>query len=362
MIRHSGGVSYPRIEADTTPLTRRPAPPRPPEPEEPKRRRRGGKFAGVTLLLLALPVIALTGLRAVGFDQQKHAAAAIALTPYALPAAALLAVLTLLFRRWLLAIVLVLCTVLLAFIVLPRAFVKARPIAVGAQVRVLSVNLLFGRADPAFVVNLVRSTKADVLSLQELTPESVTALAQAGLNQELPFRVLEPADGAAGTGIASRHPLTRIVLGRPPAPGAFAQPAALVNLPGPRSLEIMAVHPRIPVGPEGAQPWLRDLGTLPEPRTEGPARVLAGDFNATLDHSPLRSLLGQGYLDAADQAGAGLTPTWPGVGAGLIPPPVTLDHVLVDRRCPVDRFDVFEIPGSDHRAILATLTVPSAGP
>lgn len=359
MFRHSGGVTHSRIEADTTPLTRRGAP-RPPEPVEPKRRRPGGKLAGVLLLLVAAPVVVLSALRGVGFDQQKHAAAAIALTPYALPAAAVLAVLALLLKRWLLAIVLVLCTVLLGMIVLPRAFVKARPIAVGTQVRVLSVNLFFGRADAATVVKLARGAKADVLSLQELTPEAVAALDAAGLGQELPFRVFEPGAGATGTGIAARHPLTRIALGRTPAPGAYAQPAALVNLPGPRGLEVMAVHPRDPVGPKGAESWLLDLGALPEPRTEGPARVLAGDFNATLDHSPLRRLLGQGYQDAADQAGAGLTSTWPARGA--FPPPVTLDHVLVDKRCPVDRFDVFDVAGSAHRSVLATFTVPGSGP
>lgn len=353
-------MSYPRIEADTTPLRRAGRPPRPPEPEEPKRRRPGGRFTGVLLFLLAVPVVVLTALRGVGFDQQKYAAAAIALTPYALPAAAVLGLFALLFKRWLLAIVLVLCTVLLAIIVLPRAFVKSRPIGVGTQVRVLSVNLFFGRADAAAVVNLARGAKADVLSLQELTPEAAAALEAAGLSQELPFQVFDTGAGATGTGIASRHPLSRIALGRTPAPGAYAQPAALINLPGPRDMELMAVHPRDPMGAKGTESWLADLGILPEPRTEGPARVLAGDFNATLDHSPLRRLLGQGYQDAADQAGAGLTSTWPARGA--FPPPVTLDHVLVDRRCPVDRFDVFDVPGSAHRSVLATFTVPGDGP
>ena len=32
-------------------------------------------------------------------------------------------------------------------------------------------------------------------------------------------------------------------------------------------------------------------------------RILAGDFNATLDHAELRRLIGRGYHDAAEQAG-----------------------------------------------------------
>ena len=41
------------------------------------------------------------------------------------------------------------------------------------------------------------------------------------------------------------------------------------------------------------------------------SQILAGDFNATLDHAEFRALLDRGYVDAADAVGDGLTPTWP---------------------------------------------------
>ena len=90
---------------------------------------------------------------------------------------------------------------------------------------------------------------------------------------------------------------------------------------------------------------------------DGPVRVLAGDFNATLDHVGLRRLLNSGYVDAADQVGAGLNPTWP--SGALWPPPVAIDHVLVDDRCPVDTFSVVDVPGSDHRAVVSRFVVPT---
>ncbi|GGP35712.1 hypothetical protein GCM10010185_03300 [Saccharothrix coeruleofusca] len=37
-----------------------------------------------------------------------------------------------------------------------------------------------------------------------------------------------------------------------------------------------------------------------------------------------------------------------------------IDHVLVDNRCPVDRFEVIDIAGTDHRAVLAEFVVPDA--
>lgn len=88
-------------------------------------------------------------------------------------------------------------------------------------------------------------------------------------------------------------------------------------------------------------------------------RLLVGDFNATLDHGALRRLLRRGYLDAADEVGAGLTPTWPSGRATALaafdPPPATIDHVLVERGVAVAAVRVHDVPGSDHRAVLADL-------
>ena len=92
-------------------------------------------------------------------------------------------------------------------------------------------------------------------------------------------------------------------------------------------------------------------------RRDGPLRVLAGDFNATLDHDALRGLIARGYVDAADATGSGLKPTWP---VGKRPPGITIDHVLVDRRIAVRSYGVHEVRGSDHRAIVAELRVPPA--
>jgi len=86
-------------------------------------------------------------------------------------------------------------------------------------------------------------------------------------------------------------------------------------------------------------------------------RVLAGDFNATLDHSPLRDLIDSGYRDAADAVGNGFVGTW-GPYDGDPIPPVTLDRVLVDRRIRVESTKVFGLPNSDHRALLAVVTLP----
>jgi endonuclease/exonuclease/phosphatase (EEP) superfamily protein YafD len=86
--------------------------------------------------------------------------------------------------------------------------------------------------------------------------------------------------------------------------------------------------------------------------------VLAGDFNATLDHAQLRRFLRLGYVDAASQVGRGLVPTW-GPEPNGRPAMLAVDHVLVDRRCAVLTTSAHRVPGSDHRALYAELRLPA---
>jgi hypothetical protein len=76
----------------------------------------------------------------------------------------------------------------------------------------------------------------------------------------------------------------------------------------------------------------------------------------------LRDLIGTGYIDAADEVGAGLTATWPFHGArAAVTPKVAIDHVLVDNRIGVRDFAAHAVPRTDHRAIVATLVLPPKG-
>jgi endonuclease/exonuclease/phosphatase family metal-dependent hydrolase len=86
--------------------------------------------------------------------------------------------------------------------------------------------------------------------------------------------------------------------------------------------------------------------------------ILAGDFNATLDHAQFRRLLRRGYADAASQDGNGLSPTW-GPQPGRRPALLAIDHVLTDRRCAILSTSAHVLPGSDHRALYAELRLPA---
>lgn len=315
----------------------------------------GGTKVTFALLVLAVPFLAWSALPIVGLDTNRYTAALVALTQYAVPTGALITLLGLVLRRWLTTVVVGAVTVVLVFSVAPRAIPDQPTPTQGTPVRVLSANVYFSETDAGRIVDLVRRNEVDVLSLQELTPEFVTALDRAGLPALLPNRAFDATSGGAGTGIASRFPLRRLDL--VPAT-TMRQPSVSLDLPGARDIEFVAAHPTIPVGPATGD-WIREIGVLPAPANEpgDPPRVVAGDFNATLDHTPLRAQLGRGYADAAEVAGDGLQPTWPARG-GLFPPPVTIDHVLVSGGIVVQGYRTFDVEGSDHRAILAHLAVP----
>ncbi|ACU34306.1 endonuclease/exonuclease/phosphatase family protein [Actinosynnema pretiosum subsp. pretiosum] len=316
-------------------------------------RRVGGRTATALVVLLAVGFLVPALTRLLGVDGNRYLAATTALTPLVTAAGVLVGALALLLRRWPVALVVLPVCLLLAASVTPRAIADDRPAGAGLPLRVMASNFLVGKADAEAVVREVVERDVDVLAMQELSPAMVRDLENAGLDAVLPHRAFEDEPGGSGSGIASRYPLTpaRLV-----GPSSFRQASAVVELPNGKDVEVVSVHPMPPVEPQGPAQWRRDLAALPPRNADGPIRVLAGDFNATLDHAPLRRLLDTGYADAADRVGAGLTPTWP--NEGVVPPLVALDHVLVDDRCPVDWFTAVDVPGSDHRAVVAQFVVP----
>jgi endonuclease/exonuclease/phosphatase (EEP) superfamily protein YafD len=312
----------------------------------------------VGTFLLVVAALLFTGvalLRLLEIDGDRAAVVAFALMPYLTVLGVVLSLLALRGRRWAVAIVVSVLSIVLVAAVAPRAFPDSRPIGVGTTVRVLALNTRLGEADAASVVAAVRGGGVDVLALQELTPRAVSALDAAGLDAELRFRAFRPDAGPRGSGIASRFPLSELSL---TPPSTFTQVAAEVTLPSGDLVQVVSVHVDPPVHAAGPEQWQRELAGLPDTEPRTPPRVLAGDFNGTLDHAAVRRVLaGGGYADAADEVGEGLVNTWP--ADRRLPPLVALDHVLVDRRCPVDAFRAIDVPGTDHRAVLAQFVVPS---
>ena len=287
--------------------------------------------------------------RLTGIDGNRYTASLLALTAYFVPVGLVLGGLSLGLRLFVAGTGVLALTLVLGALIAPRIIPSRQRTLSGPRVRVMASNLYFGRGDPKTDVELVRAHDVDVLNLVELTPEAAEELGRAGLFDLLPHRVFQPVEAGRGSGVASRHPLVPLDLA---GPALLQQPGARVEV-GSAAIEVVAVHPVPPTGAPAT--WKAEMRGLPPAPSDGPIRILAGDFNATLDHGTFRRLLRAGYRDAGERRGAGLRHTWPTGGWW---PPVTIDHVLVDRRAAVVGYRVLDVPGSDHRAVLAELVLP----
>ncbi|SCL58794.1 Metal-dependent hydrolase, endonuclease/exonuclease/phosphatase family [Micromonospora chersina] len=314
------------------------------------------RFATIACWLAVAPVAAWAVLRLAGLERGPLVQA-VAFTPYVAAAAPAAVALALALRRRAPAMVAALAALALLGAVAPRVVRDDRPAVDGPVLRLLTANLLKGGADPARLVELVRTHRVDVLAVQEFTPQAAAELDRLGLATLLPYRMLNPEVGTTGSGLYARHPLSGTGYRRNQG-FFFSQAYGTVAVPGAPPLRVESAHPAAPYAVEVVPDWWTDLRAQPPATPQGGLSVLAGDFNATLDHAPLRDLIDTGYVDAAAAAGAGLSGTW-GPYDGDPIPPVTIDHVLVDRRIAVRGVDVYAVPGSDHRAVLAELRLPA---
>ncbi|MEQ4721646.1 endonuclease/exonuclease/phosphatase family protein [Nonomuraea sp. B19D2] len=303
--------------------------------------------------IVVAPFAAWAVVRLSGFEPDWPWVPMVAYTPYAVLATVVVLVLACLLRRWAAGTVALVSVLALTPVMLPRALADGNPEAGGPALRVLAANLLVGRADTAELMAQVTGLRPDVLALQEFTPEAMRRLDEAGVRKVLPYAVTRPLEGVGGSAVYARHPLKA---GETIKYGGFGQARAWLTHPGGARVEIVSVHPCAPKR-IGRQPcWQAGLAALPRAGKE--LRVLAGDFNATLDHLPVRELLASGYRDAADVMGLGFVPTWPQEGSDQNLPGVPIDHVLADSRMAVRDFEVLRLAHTDHRPVFAELRLP----
>jgi endonuclease/exonuclease/phosphatase (EEP) superfamily protein YafD len=261
--------------------------------------------------------------------------------------ALLLGVLTVFRRRMWPVLVGTLAVALTAgFAVLPRAIAGPAPLD-GRPLTVMAANVLHGGADPQVVAAAIRDTRPDVVSLPEAGDRFGPRIAP--LVTPLGYRLID-TDGGVGVLVAERLGDVTTRVGR-----EFGlEPYVEVTGGGLGDVTVVAFHAASPVRGRMAA-WRTDLAQLSR-WCAGPGRtVIAGDLNATLDHSALRAG-SAGCTDAAAARGAGLVPTWgPTAGTTVLGPQI--DHVLATTGIDPSAFAVRDLPGSDHRIVVATLLV-----
>ena len=282
-----------------------------------------------------------------------------ALSPYLMLCAPVSAAVLVWGRHWILAFAAIGLTVAAFAVQSPLYLHSTAGRMASVEVRLMSANLYEGMADPDPLVRSARE-QADVVAFQELTPQEADRLSSAGLDSTFPYRWLDARDDAGGAGVWSRFPIDtpRRIGGY-----TFAFLTAQIRVAG------VSVDPTVVVAhvagpwPLPIDNWRHDLDKLPATMSEvgehagAGSVIVAADLNSTTDMRPFRALLGSGYRDAAEQAGAGIKPTFP---ADLrLPPFVAIDHVLT-RNCTATSLRTLKIPGSDHRGLVVTIAIPKA--
>jgi endonuclease/exonuclease/phosphatase (EEP) superfamily protein YafD len=224
--------------------------------------------------------------------------------------------------------------------------------------RVMSANLLMVNQDTQGIIDEILAARPDVVLLQEYT-DAWHAAVEPALSGRYPFSSVVTQDDSFGVAVYSRTPFVegdvdnRLPLGRSLVP----QTRAVVRFAG-RDVAVYNVHllpPRnLGYATEGRLQFADLLQTL---SGEKLPYVVAGDWNFTGDVPQHRDLRRIGARDAHDLAGTGRGATWPVNSFFRYLPGLQFDHVYVGPGLTAVRSAVGVGRGSDHRPVIADVTV-----
>ncbi|RUV08874.1 AP endonuclease [Mesorhizobium sp. M7A.T.Ca.TU.009.01.3.1] len=213
--------------------------------------------------------------------------------------------------------------------------------------RLLQINVRFNNPTPFELLAVIRNTKADVVTLEEVNDQWVEEL--ASLDDLYPHKILcgvRPIDGVA---IFSRRSFDAT---RPPTCiGNTSFAAASINFNG-KTVSVAAVHLKWP-WPFPQRDQIEALA--PEIGRLGANALLAGDFNATPWSAATGRIAKAGELTLVPSVG----PTWSPYSlpsllrfAGL-----PIDQLLQKGKVVVRSVRKIEAPGSDHSALIVDFTL-----
>lgn len=334
------------------------APPEPP-PRAARRRRGTARYLVAAVFTLVVAIPAVPDLL-FGLDRRSPFVQLVSFRPWVLGGVGALLVLLLIvmiFERRVLPFVAGVLAVLLAggALVLPRMLPDPVP-AGGVPIKVLAFNTYEGKADADELADLIEAQQPDAVAIVESGLNFADRLAPRV--EPLGYRIHATTDDEDDDDTEEVTALVSERLGDVDVRiGRETSTFPYVEVTGGElgELRFVAFHSVAPV-PGSVPDWNEDLALLSRWCAGPTPAVVAGDFNATLDHSALRAGTA-GCENAAEQRGAGLVPTWgPGPRSRSIGPQI--DHVFATEGITAETFDVHDIDDSDHRAVLTTLRLP----
>jgi endonuclease/exonuclease/phosphatase (EEP) superfamily protein YafD len=356
------GVTESPFPADDGPIS---APAQTPtRPRHRHRRRRPRRRLPLWLTVIGwiptVPLALVAVMRIVAWDDLQPFAVLNTVTAFVYLPAWIVALVTAVGRRYLLAAVAALVVVAQVAFMLPE-LTAAEPVPSWAQraatIRLLDANVYDVNPSMAGYTREIRAFQPQLVTMEEATIFDVARLKKSGALAGLPYRFEVARDDPRAFLVASRYPLS----------GTHVQyfdglPLVVettVALPsGPQTLWV--IHTTAP-DPSSFGEWRGDLDEIARLlRARGPHRMLlVGDFNATWGSRGFHAILDSGLLDGAAARGGAFDMTWSQTKHPL-PPLVRIDHVLTGPGVAVTRIRTGDGPGSDHRDLLATVAFRSS--
>ncbi len=244
----------------------------------------------------------------------------------------------------------------------------------GPELRVMSFNILGRAGDHQPILDAIEAEEADVLFLQELTPE-LAAILSVRLEDSYPFQILQPAPRSAGMGVLSRYPIESMDaslsgnwIGSPQMISMdwMGEGLTLVNF---HTLPTGTLWPRwVRRSFERREADLQILADFSAQQSEAGPLIVAGDANVTQLNEGYK-LLADVLQDVWMQAGRGLGHTFPGpiysdssyARISLFRLPhwlVRIDYIFASQQWHVQSAHLAEFGGgTDHRGVVTDLVL-----
>jgi len=231
---------------------------------------------------------------------------------------------------------------LIALMLAPLLFVSPSAEGERQNLRIVSLNLWANNRTPELTAFFLRTSRADVIVLQEVLCEPSDPLFIA-LRSEYPHQY-RASERCFGQAILSKHPI--VTTGRQDY--KHRQPIwiwADIAVAG-RTLRVTSVHLSHPTQPYDQVANIDALTNYAREITS--PHIMAGDFNLT----PYSWLLSKFAWNSGMRRAATYLASWPGHRAF---PAFLIDHVFTSGEVTRTNFRVAPFAGSDHRPVIADL-------
>ncbi|AHM60669.1 Endonuclease/exonuclease/phosphatase [Flammeovirgaceae bacterium 311] len=241
--------------------------------------------------------------------------------------------------------------VLAASALVPQQEIAAPAPAAGTSLKVAQVNVLQFNSRHEMVTRQIEALGADILAFQEVNQPWADSLVKV-LSAEYPYFSLAPQDNCYGMALFSKKPLKEVQLRLWEGYPAIS---ARIEENGQDTL-ILSLHAASPVSLERFRARNKQLKAAARFIEEaGVPTLVLGDFNTVPWDPALKPLLQAANLQ--DSRSLHYTATWPSFfGKWGIP----IDYVLHSPHWQRLSHGSVSIPGSDHKAMVATLAMKAS--